>query len=401
MALRRLTTLLAGSAVAVMLAAFPASAAPTTDQPAPAAAGWLAGQMVDGERFETEFDGQVFPDQGLTVDAVFAFAAAGVAGDRIDAALDWLATPDVLGGYLGTAFGSAFAGSYAKLAFAAQVTGRDPSEVGGVDLIAELLALQDDTGRFVDQPADQDFSNAFSQSFAILALDRTAEGAPPEAVAFLVGEQCPDGGFPLLFAQSTCNGDVDSTAMAVQALAAAGAADAAADGLAWLVDRQQPNGGFEGSPPTNVVNANSTGLAAQALRAAGEDAAADQAVGFLRGQQIGCDGPVEQRGAIAYDENGFDPANVRRATAQAILGLVGVGMADLDGSAAAPEVPQLACETMPPASPTPSPTETPGGQGGGLPVTGMPIPVLVGAGLALVVVGALAVWAARRRRPAG
>lgn len=399
MALRRLTTLLAGTAVAVMLAASPAHAAPATDQPAPAAAGWLAGQMVDGERFETEFEGQVFPDQGLTVDAVLAFAAAGVAGDRIDAAFNWLATPDVLGGYLGTAFDSAFAGSYAKLAFAAQVTGRDPSEFGGVDLIAELLALQDDTGRFVDQP--EDFSNAFSQSFAILALDRTAEGAPPEAVAFLVGEQCPDGGFPLLFAQSTCTGDVDSTAMAVQALAAAGAADAAADGLAWLVERQESNGGFAGSPPTNVVNANSTGLAAQALRAGGEDAAADQAVGFLRGQQIGCDGPVEQRGAIAYDENGFDPANVRRATAQAILGLVGVGMADLDGSAAAPEVPQLACEATPPASPTPSPTQAPGGQGGGLPVTGTPIPVVVGAGLALVAVGALAVWATRRRRPAG
>jgi hypothetical protein len=400
MALRRLTTLLAGSAVAVMLAAPPVHAAPTTDQPAPAAAGWLAGEMVDGQRFETEFQGQVFPDQGLTLDAVLAFAAAGVAGDRIDAALDWLATPDVLGGYLGTAFESAFAGSYAKLAFAAQVNGRDPTGFGGEDLIAGLRELQDDSGRFVDQP--EDFSNGFSQAFAILALDRTAEGAPPEAVDFLVGEQCPDGGFPLLFAQSPCVSDVDSTALVVQALSAAGEPAAAAEGLAWLVASQQPDGGFAGSPPTNVVNANSTGLAAQALRAGGEDAAADRAVGFLLGQQIGCDGPAEQRGAIAYDENGFDPSNVRRATAQGILGLAGVGMADLDGTAAVADAPRLACAGTPPSSPTPSPTQTPpGGQGGGLPVTGLPLPVLVGAGLALVIVGSLALAAASRRRPAG
>ena len=39
--------------------------------------------------------------------------------------------------------------------------------------------------------------------------------------------------------------------------------------------------------------------------------------------------PAEQQGAVAYDANGFDAGNVVRATTQAVLGLSGVGLADL------------------------------------------------------------------------
>ncbi|MFC9258200.1 peptidase, partial [Amycolatopsis thailandensis] len=67
-------------AVAVLcgigLVAAPAANAATPNK-ADAAAGWLARQMTDGERFEADFGGQKFPDQGLTIDAIFAFAAAG------------------------------------------------------------------------------------------------------------------------------------------------------------------------------------------------------------------------------------------------------------------------------------------------------------------------------------
>jgi hypothetical protein len=411
---RRLATALAalGAAVAIGLTTSPApAAAAATTDPAEAAAGWLARQMVDGERFEVDFGGgQVFPDQGVTLDAVLGFAAAGAAGDHADAALTWLARPEILANYLGTEFGSAFAGAHAKLAFAVQVYGRDVTDFGGVDLEAHLRALQDPSGRFVDQSGFGDFSNAFSQSFAILALDRSAGGAPVAAVTFLVGEQCGDGGFPLLFAQATCAGDVDATAMVVQALLAVGETQAAAEGLDWLAGRQQPAGGFAGSPPTDVVNANSTGLAAQALRAGGRGAAADQAVAFLRSLQQGCDDPAERRGAVAYDQTGFDEANAVRATAQATLGLAGVGLAELDGTTAAAKAPRLDCD---PGTPTPSPTgsATPpaggedgdrgedgdGGAGGGLPATGGPVAALVGVGVALTGAGGLALWTTRWR----
>ncbi|RQX27337.1 peptidase, partial [Micromonospora chalcea] len=78
----RLLALLCGVLAALTLTT-PAVAAP--DRAAltrpEAAAGWLARQLVDGERFEAVFDGVAYPDQGLTLDAVFAFAAAGVADD--------------------------------------------------------------------------------------------------------------------------------------------------------------------------------------------------------------------------------------------------------------------------------------------------------------------------------
>jgi hypothetical protein len=37
----------------------------------------------------------------------------------------------------------------------------------------------------------------FSQSFAVLTLDRTAAGAPATAVTYLAAAACADGGYPL------------------------------------------------------------------------------------------------------------------------------------------------------------------------------------------------------------
>ncbi|MPZ25488.1 MAG: peptidase [Micromonosporaceae bacterium] len=389
----RLAAALAGLGAAVMigLAGAPAQAASTTEESAPAAAGWLADQLVDGTFVETEFG----PSAGLTIDAVLAFAATGVAGDQAGNAMTWLATPEVLPGYVGDGEVEIYAGAHAKLALAAQVQGLDPTSFGGVDLPARLLALQDEDGRFRDQSEFGDFSNAFTQSFAVLALVRTPTGAPAEAVDFLLAEQCPGGGFPEQFGQESCSSDVDATAMVVQALLAAGADPAAA--LDWLAGQQQPGGGFTGAGLG--ANANSTGLAGQALRAAGRDAPADAAVSFLQSLQVGCDGPEEQRGAVALDDTGFDPtANVELATAQAILGMTGVAMGELDGTGAQSEAPSLRCETTPTPTPTGSAAPAPGGKGGELPVTGSPVLLLAGGGAALAGAGGLAIWGTRLRR---
>lgn len=373
-----------GTAVLVGLPAGPAQAA-TTEEPAPAAAGWLAGQLVDGQFLL--FDGTDFPDPGLTIDAVLAFAAAGVAAQDAAAATAWLATPETLTSYLGDRVTNTFAGAHAKLALGAQVQGHDPTSFGGVDLISGLLALQDEDGRFRDDSEFGDFSNAFSQSFAVLALARTPAGAPPAAVDFLLAEQCPDGGFPEQFGQESCRSDVDATGMVVQAMVAAGADQTAA--LDWLADQQQPDGGFNG-------NANSTGLAAQALSAGGRDPAAESAADFLTGLQVGCDGAEDQRGSIPASAD--DPGDVPRATAQAIPGMVGVPMGELDGTGAQAEAPLLACETDPTPAPTGTAAPPPSGTGGELPVTGSPALLLAGGGAALAGAGGLAVWATRLRR---
>lgn len=319
------------------LVAAPAAAAATHDK-ADAAAGWLARQMTDGERFEADFGGQKFPDQGLTIDAIFAFAAAGVSDTNAGKAIAWLAKPEVTTGYVGGG-AEAYAGAHAKLMLAAQIRGKDPASFGGVDLKTGLLSLLTPSGRFSDRSEYGDYSNALSQSLALLALDRTPGGAPASAVTFLAGTQCADGGFPQNFGEATCTSDVDATATVVQALRATGDPVNAREGTSWLVTKQHANGGFGFG--TNAPNANSTGLAAEAL-AGHRPAAAVKAREFLRSLQTGCAGAEADRGAIAYDATGLNPTTAPRATAQAILGLARIPLSDLHGGGR-PQAPVLAC----------------------------------------------------------
>lgn len=342
------------------VAAPAASAAPTAD-PADAAAGWLARQLVEGERFEQDFGGGlVYADAGLTLDAVLAFTAAGSAGSYATAAMSWLAEGTNLADYAGDGTSFSDAGRLAKVAYAELVTGGDPTDVGGVDVLARLTAQLGADGRFADSPAP-DLSNAFGQSFALLALARTPAGVPASAAAFLAGSECADGGFPLNFDQPQCTSDTDATAMVVQALAVPGGDPAAAArGMEWLAGQQAADGSFRGTGTTATPNSNSTGLAAQALRAGGRTDEADAAVAWLRGLQVGCTAAADQQGAIAYDPSGFDPANVVRATSQAVLGVSGVGLAELDLTGAVPDAPTLECAgSSPTASPTVSPTASP------------------------------------------
>ncbi|HEV7655934.1 MAG TPA: prenyltransferase/squalene oxidase repeat-containing protein [Mycobacteriales bacterium] len=440
MARSRLLAVLAFLCSFLVIAAPAAQAAPTTD-PADAAAGWLAGRLTDGSHFVQDFgDAGVFPDQGLTLDAVLAFAAAGSGGTNATAGMAWLAQGTTLVDYVGDGTTFSDIGALAKVAYAAEVTGGDGHSVAGIDVLGRLSAQLTASGRFSNVPAEADNSNAFGQALAQLALARTPDGVPAAAVTFLAGSQCPGGGFPLDYGQATCVPDPDATAMVVQALALPGGnAAAAGRGLDWLVSRQAADGSLDGSGPTEgVQNANSTGLAAEAFRAGGRTGPADAAVGWLRSQQLGCTGPVAQQGAIAYDGTGFDPGNADRATAQAILGLSGIGLADLSLDGATPDAPTLDCAGSPPPTATPTaiptssapstpapstvapthrptaapttpvapvlpvtppPTE-PAAAVGSLPNTGAPVLPVVWTGVGLVLVGVLAVVAGRRRREA-
>jgi hypothetical protein len=390
-------------------------APPTTSAPAEAAAGWLARQLVDGSHFETVFDGVAYGDAGLTLDAVFAFAAAGVSADNAAKAMDWIGQPGNLGGYIGDGTAESYAGALAKLSLAAQVEGLDPAAFGpaDTDLLARLRALLAPSGRFSDKSQFGDFSNAFGQSYAILALDRSG-GAPESAVDYLADSECDTGGFPLDFEKPTCTPDTDATAVVAQALSAAGETAAAGSALDWLLDQQKPDGSFGGGTSTEGANANSTGLAAQALSAAGETAAARRAVAYLETLQSGCSAPAARRGAVQYQAGAFDAETAPRATAQAVLGLAGVGLTALDGTEGTAAAPVLACApapaptttapptTAPTSSPTaaPAPSATPpAGYGGSLPATGVDPAPVAWLGVALLGAGTVLAVAARRRRP--
>lgn len=342
----RVRTLLTGvAAVLVLTTAIPAVPATAADPPtrsrSDAAAGWLARQLVDGERFEAVFDGTAYPDQGLTLDAVFAFAAAKVADTNAGRAMGWLARPQILGAYVGDGTTEAYAGATAKLALAVQVRGGDPAAFGGVDLTGRLRGLLAASGRFSDRSQFGDFSNAFTQSFALLTLDRSTGGAPAAGVAYLVGTRCADGGFPAGFEQPTCVSDVDATAMAVLALLAVDRPGDAAPAVAWLLSAQAGDGSF--TEATGVPNANSTAVAAQALSAAGRFAGWLRAHRYLTGLQQGCAAPAADRGAVAYSAGGFDPSTAARATAQAVVGLTAANPATLTSRGSRPANPVLAC----------------------------------------------------------
>ena len=321
----------------------PAAAQTTpTDDPAEAAAGWLVSALTDDPAVGSDFG----PSAGPTIDVLFALAAAGVAAGTMEDIADWLETqaPGYTQGAGFDADDAAYAGATAKLTLGMLVVDRDPRDVGGIDLIDQLLPLEVTdaadgiVGRFSDRSDFGDFSTPLTQALALLALSRApGAAASPEAVEALVGQACDDGGFPDQFAPDTCVSSVDTTGFVVQALDAAGADDTAAAAVSWLQTVQAADGSFA-SP--DGINTNSTGLAAVALSVGGATDAAASAGLWIVSQQDGCDS--NSPGAIPFNQE--ERGSVELASAQAVVGLVGRSLAGLSSAGARAEVPTLACE---------------------------------------------------------
>lgn len=406
-----------------------APGAATSTDPTLVGAHYLAAQLAaSGHVFTVDFGGTAYPDYGVTADAVIALDAAGAAQDEAALATAQLANHVV--DYVG--FGDPTeiaAGAVAKLLNVAVAQGVDPRAFGGTDLVATLEARENAQGRFADQSQYGDNSNTFGQSFALVGLHRAGRPVSSQAVAYLLAQQCPGGAFKLYMTDTGCttdtDADPDATAMAVQALIAVGGhATEAGRGLDYLAGRQAASGGVGGGGPTSGVNANSTGLAAQAFLAGGRTAQARSAVSFLTGLQYGCTFPVALRGGVAYDSAAYTTARTagsgatpndqdRRSTSQALLALAGVPLGAVTAAGASADAPALTCaapSATPTTTPSVTPTTTAGAGGGGSttdPVATVPTGALaqtgsnllwpVAAGLVLVLLGALAVAASRRR----
>lgn len=334
-----------------------AAPAPTAEleSPARAAATWAAAQLTDGTHASE--------DHGLTADLVLGLAATGTGGRTVAAAGDWLENGAEWYISRGVS-GDVNAGAAAKLALVAGVDhpNREATDFGGVDLVSTLLDRLQDSGRFTDDTASGDLSNQFTQSLAVLALERTGE-VPAPAVDFLAGTRCADGGYPLSLRSDpdNCTADVDSTAMAVQALLATGRTADVTPALDWLESRQGTDGGFDyAGTGATAANSNSTALAVQALTAGGRSTAADQGVDWLHGVQLGCAASADERGAVGYLEPVVDGATLR-ATAQVIPALAGKALGDIDNEATAPDLADIAC--VPPGG-EPNGGTSEGGSGG-------------------------------------
>ncbi|NNM46066.1 hypothetical protein [Knoellia koreensis] len=355
-----------------------AAAGPATStDPTLVAAHYLVQELVRGEHhFSTVVDGVgTFADYGVTADAVLALDAAGAGQTEATATTSYLAEHAV--DYIG--FGDkteVAAGPVAKLLLVASAQGVDPRAFGGYDLVATLESLAKPNGKYADQSKYGDYSNLFSQSLAIMALDRAGRPVPAQAVSFLRAQQCPGGGFRLFYPATGDQGapctdataaDPDATAMAVQALiAVASTSDSgAAAGLDYLASRQGADGGIGGGGPQTQRNANTTGLAGQAFLAGGRKAQARLAAEFLGNLQYDCSFPSTLRGGIAYDQTAFgaqkaagskaEPADQdRRSTTQAILALAGTPLYAVSATGADANAPALTC-----AAPTTSTSGTP------------------------------------------
>lgn len=283
-------TLFSGIAVVTVCAVLApvASAATGADRAAATrAATWLADDQPGG-----------LP-AGQQADVMVAMRITGTAPPALAPRLRALAK--AAPGYAGEA------GRTAKVILGTVAAGGDPRRLGGVDYIARLASQQSSPGRYG--------RTAFDQGLAMLAL-RAATGRVPAAATTTLRSLSSANGWNLGL-DAAEEPDVDSTALSVVALRAAGASCTAppiTGARAWLATQRTGGGwtAYAGSPPS----ANSTALVARADIACGQSAAGP--LSLIRSLQ-------QRSGAIAFTR--AQPESRLLATSESVPPLAGVSLA--------------------------------------------------------------------------
>ena len=250
-----------------------------------AAATWLAGQVVPGGYIASTVNPGT-ADLDATANTVLALASAGVGAAQAAAALSYL--EGHVAAYV-TVAGADGPGQLALLILDAHAQGVAPTNFGGTDLVARLVATQRsggaDSGLFGAQ--DPTYDGAYRQGLALAALAAagvTSGSVVTGATGWLTAQQCPNGGWTsYITVGNPCNGkpanyagpDTNSTALAVEGLAAQGALSptGAAAALRFFKKAENADGGFGYEPNTvkspGSTDPNSTALVIQALLALG------------------------------------------------------------------------------------------------------------------------------------
>ena len=281
---------------------------------------------------------QSFPhvaDFGLTIDGALALAATGDQRPALRKIVAFIerdgkdASGKTVNDWTGIGTRNASGGAIGKEALLAEVLGYNLRNFGGRDLIAALdasVCARASAGASPACPAAgsyHDATSVFDQALGIIAQLRAGQATQAAApVAYLESLQRADGSFPSLIPASG-GPDVDSTAMAVMALALAQGPRAAADvtsGVAWIAGQQEHDGGF---PSAGADSVNSAGLAIQALtlRAAAYQPHISAARAFLAREQ-------NANGGFSADAGGQRGSNLRAST-QALGGAVGTSFGTL------------------------------------------------------------------------
>ncbi|NGO83999.1 prenyltransferase/squalene oxidase repeat-containing protein [Streptomyces sp. 196(2019)] len=185
---------------------------------------------------------------------------------------------------------------------------------------------------------DPTYDGVWRQSLAFLAQKIEYVTPSPQAVTWLLEQQCDSGAFASYRADASkpCDAstvmDTNATAAAVQALAELGGQREAADnGADWLKSVQNEDGGW-GYNPGSPSDANSTAVVIGALARTNVPVAelttADGSTPYTALQALAIPCGKEDGGAFAYQpgKKGELVAN-DDASAAAVLGLLGKGMA--------------------------------------------------------------------------
>jgi hypothetical protein len=187
------------------------------------------------------------------------------------------------------------------------------------------------------------YDGVWRQSLALLAQHTVGVKSPAKAVDWLTGQQCANGAFAPYRADATtkCDAktavDTNSTAAAVQALAALGGHDTeTGKAVAWLKSVQNKDGGW-GYAPGGASDTNSTSVVIGALASAGEKPGE-----VAKGGKSPYDALVKLSipcgedggGAFAYqpDKKGKLAANAD-ASAAGVVGALGKGFVTTAGKA--------------------------------------------------------------------
>ncbi|WP_316519724.1 prenyltransferase/squalene oxidase repeat-containing protein [Kitasatospora brasiliensis] len=299
----------------------------------PAAARWLIGRLTDGDHVVDPDWGTL--DHAATANTALALAAAGGHDDTLRKLVAYLAAHTGEFAFPAGADAAPDVRGAALLALVAEVTGGNPSDFGGHDLIAALSShLCEAPGRGGACAAAGDFEGAswpVNQTLGLLALARAGVAVPQSAVDRLLSAQCADGGFSPVYVgpREPCDADPGTSAMASLALRRTGtAADRTGRSDAWILSRQLPDGALPVDPTSGAGDSYTTALAAQALRQAGRAQARTAAIGWLAARQL--------------PDGGFgtDPTATQSAgyvTEQAVLALAGTDLAELTHDITTPQ----------------------------------------------------------------
>jgi hypothetical protein len=289
----------------------PPTAAALTSS-ASAGAGYLARQIDAGGGHIESFGA---PDVTNTAYAVLGLHAAGVGAHESDAAIAFLKTQLA---NLGDGDGHDSPGALGYVIMAAVASRQDPRHFGGSlpvnDLVARLLATErtsgPDTGLF--GATDPTFDGAFRQGVALAALAaaKVPNGQALAPAVWLVNQQCANGlwtayrpdvsvACPAANPNTFVGPDTNSTAMAVQGLAAFGVHWNQLKTLVSLLHVQSSDGGFPDIAAAHQSSdPSSTALVIQAFLADNYDPTS--AVPALASKQLGCAAPLADRGAYFF-----------------------------------------------------------------------------------------------------